>query len=200
MKRIGCWCEVQRYALVLAVCLLVFFIQVVGGYVAGSVAVLADSAHVASDTASTGLSLIIATLARTHHDEHGLRDFWSRVSAFLLFLVLAWIAWEAVERLCSPQEVDGQLVVAVASAGLLGNLIQYRLLYREKTSTGRVQRLHILQDLASSAAVVVGGVCVWAFGWSAIDPWLSLGIVAFMIPAALLRTFGKADAHHGHHH
>lgn len=195
-----CWCEPQRYGLVLAVGLLVFVIQAVGGYVAGSVAVLADSAHVASDAASTGLSLIVAVLARTHHDELGLRDRWSRVSAFALFLVLLWIAYEAVERLRAPHEVDGQLVVIIASLGLVGNLIQYRLLHAEETSTGRVQRLHILQDLASSGAVVVGGACMWAFGWSLVDPWLSLAIVAFMIPAALARVFGKSDPHHGHHH
>lgn len=196
-KKSGCWCESQRYAFVLVLGILVFVFQVIGGYLAGSVAIYADSAHVASDTVATGLSLYVALRARSHADEHRMRSGYARISAGILVLALLWIVYEAFERLNAPQTVDGPLVIAVAGAGLVINLIQFQVLHPERTATANLQRLHILQDALSSVAVVLGGVAIWLFHVSWIDPVLSIGLVVWTGVPALRVLAGKS---HGHVH
>ena len=193
-----CWCEPQRYALVIVIGAVVFAAQVAVGLQAESVAVLTDSAHVASDVVASSVSFYVALRVRSHDRADEVRGRYARLSALLLLAALAWAAWEAVGRLRSEtqHEVIGWLVVAIATAGLLGNLVQLAILHPEQTVTAHLQRWHLFEDVGSSMVVIVSGGIIWATGWNDADAWGSLLVVAFVGVFALKRLLGLGQEHH----
>lgn len=191
-----CWCEVRRYAYVACIIVGVFATEVIGGKAFGSLALFADSAHIALDGVAALISVFVALRARRHADVLRLRKRWMRVSALLLLASLAWIAAEALERLFHPQAVLGWGMFATAALGGLGNLWQNRVLHGgHDTLTARAQKIHVEGDLWSSAAVLAGGAVIGVTSWSMIDPLLSLCVVAFIA----LRTIHLLRGH-GHEH
>ena len=174
--------------------------QVVGGYLSGSVAILADSAHVASDVLASGLSIYVSVRARTHAHVGNLRVTYARISALLLLCVLGWIFFEAFTRFYHPSEVHGPLVIAIALVGLAGNLLQLWILHPEKNITGQLQSLHTLEDAASSIAVVLAGVAISLSHIAIIDPVISIGLVVYFGYQALRRLLFPHDkkSHHAH--
>jgi cobalt-zinc-cadmium efflux system protein len=181
-------------ALAVALALVAGFavVEVVGGLLAGSLALLADAAHMLADAGSLGLALAAAWLAG--RPATVARSFgWRRaeilaalVNGVALVVLAVWIAWEAIGRIGDPPPVDGWWVVAVGTAGLVVNVAAARVLYRSGSESLNVRAamLHVVADLVSSAGVVLAGLLVVGAGWDAADPVVSLVIAALVLGSA----------------
>lgn len=165
-------------------------VEAVAGALSGSLALLADAAHMLSDSGALGLALFAAWLARRPATPE--RSFgWRRAevlaalaNAVVLVLLGLWIIWEAVGRLSDPPEVVGGFVLVTGAAGLLVNLAAARVLHGAGSGLNvRAAMLHVLADLAASVGVVAAGLVVLLTGWTAADPLAGLAIGLLVIAA-----------------
>lgn len=163
-------------------------VEAVGGWLAGSLALLADAGHMISDTFALGLAAGAAILSQrpaTHRHSYGfgrVEVVAATVNAMFLLGVVAVIAWAAVGRLREPVPVSGGMVVAIAAAGLLLNLVVAWLLRRgEQTLNVRAAFLHVLGDILGSVAALASGAVIIFTGWTPIDPILSLFICVLIL-------------------
>jgi cobalt-zinc-cadmium efflux system protein len=157
-------------------------VEVVGGLVAGSLALLADAAHMLSDNASLGIALFAAWLAGRPAGPS--RTFGYRRAEILaalfngvtLVALSIWIFIEAAERLGDPPEVEAGLMLGIAVAGLLVNLAAARILQRHSAESLNVSAAlrHVLADLLGSLGVIVAAVVILTTGWEYADPAVSV--------------------------
>ena len=179
--------------LALAVTLAFAAVEAAGGLISGSLALLADAGHMVTDAASLALSLGAAWIAqrpRTAAKTYG----WYRVEilaalfngAFLL-AVTGWIVVEALGRMLSPQPVRADVLLAVASLGLIANLFAVKVLHgaHHESLNVRGAYLHVLSDVLGSVGAIGAGVIIWLTGWSLADPLISLGLSLLLLSSAL---------------
>ena len=187
-----------RKALALALALVAGFavVEALAGLVAGSVALLADAAHMLSDGLALGLALFAAWLALRPATPE--RSFgWRRAevlaalaNAVVLVVLGVWIVWEAAARLSDPPAVIGGWVLAAGAAGLVVNLAAARVLHGAGSGLNvRAAMLHVLADLASSVGVILAGLIVIATGWRYADPLtgLAIGVLVIASTVGILR-------------
>jgi cobalt-zinc-cadmium efflux system protein len=169
-----------RIALVLTAALLV--VEVIGGLLSNSIALLADAGHMLTDVAALGLALFVAWFSRqpvTPQKTFGYLR-WEILAAFVngatLLLISAWILWTAVLRLRSPEQIESGLMLAVAAAGLVVNVVAARLLYRSSAHSlnARGAYLHVLGDLLASAGTIAAAIAIRYTGWLTADPIASI--------------------------
>jgi cobalt-zinc-cadmium efflux system protein len=169
-----------RLALVLTAALLV--VEVVGGLMANSIALIADAGHMLTDVAALGLALFVAWFSRqpgTPQKTYGYLR-WEILAAFLngatLLLISVWIFWEAVTRLETPEPVRGGLMLAVSFAGLVVNVVAARILATSSAHSmnARGAYLHVVGDLLASAGTVVAAILIRYTGWLMADPIASM--------------------------
>ena len=175
-------------------------VEVVGGLVTGSLALLADAGHMLTDTAALGLACIAAVVARRPIDRqrsygyHRFPVLAAYVNAVTLLLIVAWIGVEAAGRIRRPVEILEGPMLAVAVLGLLVNLAAFRLLHGAETESLNVRGalVHVLGDLLGSVAAIVAALVIMATGWTLIDPILSLLVALLVLRSAvsLLRRSG----------
>jgi cobalt-zinc-cadmium efflux system protein len=187
----------RRLAFTLALQVLYLVAEVVGGYLANSLALLADAGHMLSDVGALGLSLFAIWIARrpaTDRRTYG----WHRTeilaalaNAATLISISLFIFYEAWARFRQPQPVEGMLVVWIAVGGLLVNGIGAAALHsgREHSLNIRGAWLHLLTDALGNVGVIAGGIVVWAFGWLWADPAVSvlIGVLVIWSSWGLLR-------------
>lgn len=163
-------------------------VEVVGGILSGSLALLADAGHMLTDAASLALAWGASRAARRPADAlrtygyHRVQILAALINGLAFILLVGWIAYEAVQRLFEPVEVLGGMMLVVAVLGLLVNIAAFWILHggasHDLNLRGAV--VHVLGDLLGSvAAIVAAGVILWT-GWMPIDPLLSL-LVALLI-------------------
>jgi len=163
-------------------------VEVAGGLMSGSLALLADAGHMLTDTAALFFAWLAFRLARRPADpkrSYGYHRF-QILAAFLngvvLIVIVMWIVYEAIQRLNAPVEILGGLMLAVAGVGLVINVIAFAILHggnRENLNL-RSAALHVLGDLLGSLAAMIAAIVIMATGWTPIDPLLSL-LVALLI-------------------
>lgn len=168
-------------------------LQVVGGIISGSLALLADAGHMLSDAVALGMSWAALRIGRRPADS--LRSYGYRrlevlvafANGCALFVVTAWIVFEAAHRLATPHPVLGRPMLAVAVAGLLANAAAFLILSggRRRNLNLRSAWLHVLGDLLGFAITVVAAAFILATGWSRIDPVLSLVVAVLILRSAL---------------
>lgn len=166
--------------------------ELVGGLLAGSLALLADAAHMLGDSGALGLALVASWLARrpaTAGHSFGWRraEILAALANGVALVVLAgWIAWEALGRLDDPPDVAGGWVLAVGTAGLAVNLAAARVLHGagEGSLNVRAALRHVLADLLSSVGVILSALLVLTLGWTRADPAVSLVIAALVLLSA----------------
>jgi len=179
-----------RRALMLALLLTAGFgvVEAVGGWIAGSLALISDAGHMFTDAAALGLALFAHWIARrppSHRASYGyaraevLAAF---VNALALMGLVVFIVIEAARRLVAPQPVAGGTVVVIGIAGLVVNLVSAWVLSRAHGSFNvRGALLHVLSDLLGSVAAVVAGAVIVTTGWTPIDPILSLAVAVLIV-------------------
>ena len=179
-----------RIALVLTAALLV--VEVVGGILSNSIALLADAGHMLTDVAALGLALFVAWFSRQPSSPQKTFGYlrWEILAAFVngatLLLISAWILWQAIIRLRAPEPVSGGLMLAVAVSGLVVNIIAARVLVRSSSHNlnARGAYLHVLGDLLASVGTVAAAIAIRYTGWLAADPVASILTTALIMRGA----------------
>lgn len=162
------------------------------GWIAGSLALMGDAAHMASDSFALALAAGAAWLAqrpasRMHTYGLGRAEVLAAmINATVLLLIVGALGLAAVQRLMDPRPVEGNIVFIVGSIGLLLNLaLAMVLLKGERTLNNRGALLHVLGDLMGSVAAISAGAVILLTGWTPIDPILTLFICSLILIAAL---------------
>lgn len=175
-----------RFALVLT--LAIFAIEVAGGLLSNSLALLSDAGHVFTDAIALGLAWFAARQADRPATESKTYGFHragilaALANAVSLVLIAVFILWEAYGRLRQPETVQSGLMLGVAFAGLLVNLFVARYLqgHQHENLNVRSAMMHVLGDALASAAVIVGGIVMALTGWFFVDPLLGV-LIALII-------------------
>lgn len=163
-------------------------VEALGGWWTGSLALLGDAGHMLSDAMALSVASFALWLSKrppSARHSYGLARaeiVAALANGLLMLLVVTGIVVEAIERLQSPQTVSGGAVIAIALLGLLVNVaVLWTLSRGEKNLNSRAAALHVLGDLLGSVAALIAGTVIYATGWSAIDPLLSLLICALIV-------------------
>ncbi len=164
-------------------------IEVVGGLLADSLALLADAAHMVTDAAAIGLALValwVAGRPASGRHTYGLQRaevIAALLNAVSLWLIAGWIFFEASRRFSDPREVQGTVMLSVGAVGLLVNVSAAVVLRRAAGESLNVQGalLHVVGDLLGSVAVVAGAIMVLTLDWPMADPAFSVVIGAIIL-------------------
>jgi cobalt-zinc-cadmium efflux system protein len=184
----------NRRALAIALALIASFtvVEVVGGLLTDSLALLADAAHMLSDNVALALALFAAWLATrppTPDKTYGYKRaeiLAALANGVTLVAVSIWIFIEAARRFRDPPEVLGGWMLAVAVAGLLANIAAGAVLSRARGSSLNVEAAyrHVLADVLGSLGVVVAAIVIVTTGWLTADPLISVVIGALILASA----------------
>ena len=183
----------RRLALVLAITVTILLLEVLGAVLSGSLALLADAAHVLTDAAGLLIALLAATLANrpaTDRRTWGYRRaevLAATVQAALLLAVGCFILIEGFRRLLDPPTVDSGAMLAFALIGLVGNLAAMWVLLRGAHHDYNVRAavLEVGTDALGSVAVLVGAAVIATTGWLGADGAVSILIGALILPRTL---------------
>lgn len=179
----------------------IMLLEIIGGLVSNSLALLSDAGHMFTDTFALGLSLWAIKMAQkppTHHKTYGyhrLEILAALANGILLALISIWIFYEAYQRFFNPREIKSGLMLVVAVIGLIGNFIGLTILQRSSRNNLNVRGalLHMLGDTLSSVGVIIGGVFIAFTGWKMIDPIVSILINGFIIHSAFQLIFESGE-------
>jgi cobalt-zinc-cadmium efflux system protein len=177
--------------IVLALTATFMVVEAVGGWVSGSLALLADAGHMLADVGALLLAALTSWIAGRPADDAKTYGYqrWEILAALVngaaLIGIAGWVVFEAVERIGDPRPIRTGVFLAVALAGFVVNLISLRLLHRHQHGSLNVRGayLHVLGDLFGSIGAVAAAMIVALTGWSLADPIVSVAI-------ALLIVFG----------
>jgi cobalt-zinc-cadmium efflux system protein len=167
-------------------------VEIVGGLLSGSLALLADAGHMVSDTAALGFSWVAIHYGRrpaTAQLSYGykrLEILAAFVNGCALFVIAAWIVVEAIRRFTEPVPVIGKTMLIVAVAGLAANIAAFLVLHggnRENLNV-RGAWLHVLGDMLGSVAAIVAACVILLTGWTPIDPILSILVAVIILKSA----------------
>lgn len=196
--------NVNRSRLLAAFIVTVIFMlaEVVGGWMSGSLALLADAGHMLTDAGALLLSLLATHFAQrkaASHQTYGmlrLTTLSAFVNALALLVITVLIVWEAVIRFFTPEPVAGGLMTAIAVAGLLANLLCFFLLRHgdgEQNMNVRGAVLHVLGDLLGSVGAIIAALLIIWTGWTPFDPILSVLVSLLIVRSAwqLLRQSSR---------
>lgn len=174
--------------------------QAVGGMLSGSLALIADSGHMLSDTAALALAWFAFRLAKRPADKkrsygyHRFQIIAAFTNGITLFFVAGWIIFEAIGRLITPGEVLGGPMLIIAVGGLAVNLVGFFVLHRGDSNNVNMQGvlLHVIGDLLGSAAAITAAVIILLTGWMAADPLLSVLVSVIILKSGytLVRRSG----------
>jgi len=168
--------------------------EVAGAFVTGSLALLSDAAHMATDTLGLMIALVAVRLSRRPPDARRtygyarLEALGALLNGALLFAVGAYILWEAAQRFRQPQPVGETGMLLIAGLGLVVNLIAMRLLRAGAGENLNVKGayLEVWSDMLGSVAVILGALAIGWTGWQWIDPVLAVLIGLWVLPRTWL--------------
>ena len=176
-------------------------VEVVGGIISGSLALLADAGHMLTDTMALALAAVAFHVSKRPAGgtlTYGYQRFQilaAFVNGLSLLLIVGWILYEAVERFLAPRDVLGETMLAVAFAGLIVNIISFTVLHTgdQENLNIRGAALHVAGDLLGSVAAIVAAVVIIYTGWTPIDPLLSVAVAFLILRSAWVLV--KRSAH-----
>lgn len=187
----------RRLAWAFGIILLFFVVELVGGFLTGSLALLSDAGHMFTDVLGLGMALA-AIQAANRGVQHPQRTFGlyrleviaALANSVLLFGVALYVLYEAYRRFQEPLPVLSGPMLAVAVAGLAANLAAFALLCRGAAESLNVRAafLEVWADTLGSVAVIVAALLIRWRGWWFVDPLLGAGIGFFVLP----RSWGVA--------
>lgn len=178
----------RRLLMALAVITTFMVVEVIGGILSGSLALLADATHMLTDALALALAASAQFFAnrpadsRLHFGYRRAQVLAAFVNGVLLAILLFWIVFEAVRRFMNPVDVDAPLMLWIAIAGLFANAIAFFILHRrgEQNLNMRGAMLHVVSDLLGSVAAIIAALVIAGTGWLAIDPILSIAVAVLI--------------------
>ena len=180
--------SLPRLGAVLGLTLIFMLVEAVGGWLSGSLALLADAGHMLTDAGALGLSLLSAWIALRPANSRKTYGYqrWEILAALVngaaLFGIAAWVMVEAFQRIHHPQPIRAQLFLVIAAGGLLVNLISLWILHgiRQGNLNARGAYLHVLGDALGSLGALVAAAIILLTGWTLADPIISI-LIALLI-------------------
>ncbi|MEV4430803.1 cation diffusion facilitator family transporter [Streptomyces sp. R-07] len=180
----------NRLRIALGITLSVMVIEIIGGLVADSLALIADAAHMATD--AVGLAMALLAIHFANRPPSGNRTFgYARAeilaalaNCLLLLGVGGYVLYEAIQRFLEPADTKGGLTIAFAVIGLVANVISLSLLMRGQKESLNVRGayLEVLADALGSVTVIVAAAIILATGWQYADPIASIVIGLMIVP------------------
>lgn len=176
-------------------------VEVIGGIISGSLALLADAGHMLTDTMALALAAMAFHVSKRPPDgklTFGYQRFQilaAFVNGLSLLAIVGWILIEAVDRFMHPQDVLGETMLVVAAAGLVVNMISFAVLHTGDQDNLNIRgaAVHVAGDLLGSVATIVAAIVIIYTGWMLIDPILSVAVAALILKSAWLLV--KRSAH-----
>src|ERR1700682_5746607 len=174
--------SVRSLRIALGLTALLLVVEVIGGFLSNSIALLADAGHMLTDVAALALALFVAWFSKQPETPRKTYGYlrWEILAAFLngatLLLISVGILGEAVVRLRAPEHVQGGLMLAVAAGGLIVNVIAARVLVGSSSHNmnARGAYLHVLGDLLATIGTIAAAVAIRYTGWLVADPIASV--------------------------
>lgn len=182
-----------RLRVALGITLTVMVVEIVGGVLADSLALIADAAHMATDALGLGMALLaihFANLPASANRTFGFAraEILAALANCLLLLgVGGYVLYEAIQRFITPAATEGGLTVVFGAIGLVANMISLTLLMRGQKESLNVHGafLEVAADALGSVAVLISAAVVLTTGWQAADPIASLVIGLMIVPRTL---------------
>jgi len=167
-------------------------VEIVGGIISGSLALLADAGHMLTDTMALSLAAMAFHVSRRPPDgklTYGYQRFQilaAFVNGLSLLAIVGWILFEAVRRFVNPRDILGETMLVVAAAGLVINLVSFAVLHTgdKENLNIRGAALHVAGDLLGSIAAIVAAIVIIYTDWTPIDPILSVAVAVLILKSA----------------
>lgn len=183
---------IRRVQIALALTGAFMLVEVIGGILSGSLALLADAGHMLTDTMALALTAIAFRVSSRPADarrSYGYQRFQilaAFVNGLTLLAIVGWILFEAVRRIVSPPDVQGRMMLLVAAVGLIVNVIVFLVIHGgdQENLNMRGAALHVLGDLLGSIAAMSAAFVILATDWMPIDPILSIGVAVLIFRSA----------------
>jgi cobalt-zinc-cadmium efflux system protein len=180
--------NIKRVQIALALTGTFMVVEVVGGILSGSLALLADAGHMLTDTMALALAAFAFRVssrpadAKRSYGYQRVQIIAAFINGLSLLVIVGWILFEAVMRLIEPPDVVGSTMLIVAGAGLAVNVVVFLVLHSgdQENLNIRGAALHVLGDLLGSVAAILAALVILQTGWMPIDPILSV-VVAMLI-------------------
>ena len=191
----------RRVLLALAVTAAFMVVEVVGGILSGSLALLADAGHMLTDSMALALAAMAFHVGKRPADHRRTFGYLRTqvlaafVNGITLLFVVGWILFEAVKRFVDPPDIAGPMMLGVAAAGLIVNIVAFAVLHGGDQDNLNIRgaALHVAGDLLGSVAAIVAAIVIIYTGWLLIDPILSLAVAALIFKSAWVLI--KRSAH-----
>ena len=177
----------------LALTSLFLVVELAGGFIAHSLALLSDAAHMFTDTAALAIALLAIHIAKRPADSrrtfgyHRFEILAAAFNALLLLVVAAYILWEAWLRLKAPPEIQSTLMLGIAVVGLVVNLLSMKMLRSGQDESLNVKGayLEVWADMIGSIGVILGAALIWFTGWGWVDSAVAVLIGLWVVPRTL---------------
>ncbi|MFD9459845.1 cation diffusion facilitator family transporter [Streptomyces sp. NPDC060027] len=179
-----------RLRVALAITLTVMVVEIFGGLLADSLALVADAAHMATDALGLGMALLAIHFAARPPSEN--RTFGlaraeilaALANCLLLLVVGGYVLVEAIQRFVTPADTEGGLTIVFGVIGLVANTVSLTLLMRGQKDSLNVRGafLEVAADALGSVAVIISAVVIMTTGWQAADPIASIAIALMIVP------------------
>jgi cobalt-zinc-cadmium efflux system protein len=192
--------NMRRVTIALTLTAVFMLVEVAGGILAGSLALLADAGHMLTDTMALALAAMAFQVSKRPADTkltYGYQRF-QILAAFInglsLLFIVGWILYEAVRRFLAPPDVLGGTMLVVATAGLVVNIIAFAVLHGGDRDNLNIRgaALHVAGDLLGSVAAIIAAIVIIYTGWMAIDPILSVGVAGLILRSAWVLVMRSA--------
>ncbi|MFD3477325.1 cation diffusion facilitator family transporter [Streptomyces sp. NPDC058695] len=179
-----------RLRIALGITLTVMVVEIVGGLLADSLALVADAAHMATDALGLGMALLAIHFANRPASEQRTFGFAraeilaALANCLLLLGVGGYVLVEAIQRFLEPAETEGGLTIVFGVIGLVANMISLSILVRGQKESLNVRGafLEVAADALGSVAVIISATIILATGWQAADPIASIAIGLMIVP------------------
>jgi cobalt-zinc-cadmium efflux system protein len=167
-------------------------VEMAGGWLAGSLALIADAGHMLTDSAALALAWAASRIAARPADARRsfgyqrMRVIATFVNGCALLFIVTWIAIEAVQRLLNPQPVDAKTVIWIGTLGFATNVLVFALLRRGHAHDMNIAAamLHVIGDLLGSVAAILAAIIILFTGWTLADPLSSLLVSGLIVRSA----------------
>lgn len=181
--------ERKRLVISLVITLTVMVVEIIGGFITNSIALLSDAGHMFTHAFAIGISLLANFIARKppcHHKTFGLyraEVLAAFINGLFLLPIVGVIVFEAIVRFLNPQDVIGFYMLIVAFIGLAVNITSILILKGSRDTSLNVKSVfyHMIADAGSSIGIVIAAVIIMSTGFVILDPIVSLGISAVII-------------------